>query len=84
MKKMLFSAIAMVAFTLSANAANEVVFTDTACDSIWDLSYLLNRNEGKSISDSRAEADNAKKNCEDGSGVSGPVTGPKDKVISPR
>jgi len=84
MKKMLFSAIAMVAFTVSANAANEVVLTDTGCDLIWDLTYRLNRSENKSVEDSKKEADNAQKNCEDGSGVNGPVTGPKPNVISPR
>ena len=99
MKKMLFAAIAMVAFTLSANAANEVVESvefsrEEDCSKIWLLSYTLNRSEGKSIEDSRAEADNAKKNCIDGSGVNGPVTGedkgsktttgPKANVISPR
>ena len=73
---MLFSAIAMIAFAGSAFASNEVVeFNDTTCDSIWDLAYRLNRSEGKSVVDSKKEADNAKKNCEDGSGTNGPVTG---------
>ena len=83
MKKMLFSAIAMVAFTVSANAANEVVLTDTDCDLIWELSYLLNRSENKSVKDSRAEADKAKENCEKTS-TEGTVSGPKPNVISPR
>jgi len=81
---MLFAVIAMVALTVSANAANEVVLTDTACDEIWDLSYTYHRGKGKSVTDSKAAADNAKKNCEDGSGTNGPVTGPEPNVISPR
>ena len=86
MKKILFSAIAMVAFSASGFASTEVVEKnekiekiikdDTDCDLIWDLSYNLHRSEGKSVNKSRQEADNAKKNCEDGSGVNGPVTSP--------
>jgi len=85
MKKLLLSAIACVAFAGSSFASNEVVqFTDTTCDLIWDMSYRDHRADGKSVKDSQKEADNAKKNCEDGSGVNGPVTGPNAPVLAPR
>lgn len=80
MKKILFTALAMVAFAGTGFATNEVmekveiVNTDTNCDLIWDLAYRDHRADGKTVKDAKEEADNAKKNCEDGSGVNGPVT----------
>lgn len=79
MKKLFFSALAVVAFAGSAFAANEVVekkaiILEPTCDLVWDLAYRLNRSEGKTVADSKIEADNAKKNCENGSGQNGSVT----------
>lgn len=71
---MILSALACVAFAGSAFASNEVVVLEPNCDSVWDLAYRLNRGEGKTVADSKKEADNAKKNCENGSGNNGPVT----------
>ena len=80
MKKILFVAMATIAFAGTSFAANkvvekvEIVNTNSDCELIWDLAYRLNRSEGKSVKDSKKEADNAQQNCEDGSGVNGPVT----------